>query len=321
MLTFIKAFHKMSRIPQPKNILQLTADEKRKFLDSFDFVFSDIDGVVWNVTDTIDGSGDGFNALREAGKKLTFITNNSVRPEEQCVEKLKRNKIDIDAHDLIHPSKSIIEYLKSIKFEGTIYAIASESIKNALKKEGFQILEGPHEIVEESFRDLMGHVISRDPVKAVVIDFDFNLTMTTMMKAHFYLRRPDCLLIGGATDYALPVTKDLSVLGPGGFLKVLEDASRKEMLCFGKPGKALADSLLKRYNIQDPCRALMIGDMLDQDIRFGKRCGFQTLLVLSGGLKVEEVMKLTDPNVIPNYYANSMKDFVEFINDIKKSHS
>uniref|UniRef100_T1PGZ1 Haloacid dehalogenase-like hydrolase n=1 Tax=Musca domestica TaxID=7370 RepID=T1PGZ1_MUSDO len=311
----------MSRIPQPRNILSLSGEEKRKFLDSFEYVFSDIDGVVWNVANIIEGSGEGFNALRDAGKKLTFITNNSVRPEEQCLEKLKKVNIEIDANDLIHPSKSIIEYLKSIKFEGLIYAIASESIKNALRKEGFQIIDGPHAIIEESFRDLMGVVVSRDPVKAVVIDFDFNLTMTTMMRAHFYLRRPDCMLIGGASDYALPVTKDLSVLGPGGFLKVLEDASRKQMLLFGKPGKALADSLLKRYSISDPSRALMIGDMLDQDIRFGKLCGFQTLLVLSGGVKLDELLQQTDENVIPNYYANSMHDFVEFINDVKKSHA
>lgn len=163
-------------------------------------------------------------------------------------------------------------------------------------------------------------MVTREPVKAVVIDFDFKLTLTKMLKANFYLRKPDCLLIGGATDYLFPINKDLSILGPGGFLKVLEDTSRKEMLVFGKPGKALAEVLTKRYNIKDPSRALMIGDMLDQDIRFGRSCGFQTLLVLSGGIQLEELMTQTDPNVIPDYYTNSMFDFVEFMRDVKKSH-
>ncbi|XP_061388904.1 glycerol-3-phosphate phosphatase-like [Musca vetustissima] len=321
MLTFIKAVDQMSRVPKPRNILSLNAEEKRRFLDSFDFVFSDIDGVVWNATGNIEGSGDGFNALCEAGKKLIFITNNSARPEDVCLEKLRMNKIKIEANDLIHPSKSIAEYLKSINFDSAIYAITSESFKNSLRAQGFNVMDGPHKVIDESFRDLMADVINCDPVKAVVIDFDFNVNMTTMMKAHYYLRQPDCLLIGGATDYYLPVTKDLWLLGPVGFLKVLEEASRKEVLLFGKPGKALADRILTRYDIEDPSRALMIGDMLDQDVRFGKRCGFQTLIVLSGGLKLEELMCQTNPNVIPNYYANSMKDFVEFMKDVKNSNA
>ncbi|XP_013115800.1 glycerol-3-phosphate phosphatase [Stomoxys calcitrans] len=306
---------------KPRHLLALSTEEKRTFLDSIDHVFSDIDGVVWNVTEVIDGSSAGFQALRDVGKKLTFVTNNSVRPEEQCLAKLKKTGIEIDADNLIHPGKSIAEYLTSIKFEGLIYAIASNSIKDLLRNEGFQVKEGPHVIIEESLPQLIANVVDSEPVKAVVIDFDFNLTLTTMMKANFYLRRPDCLLIGGATDYILPATKDMSFMGPGGFLKALEDTSGKEMLIFGKPGKALADILIKRFEIKETNRALMIGDMLEQDIRFGKMCNFQTLLVLTSGMTPEELCKQTDPNLIPDYYVDSMGDFVQFINDIKKSNA
>lgn len=162
--------------------------------------------------------------------------------------------------------------------------------------------------------------MDREPVKAVVIDFDFNLNFVKMMKANFYLRKPDCLLIGGATDVHLPVTKDLSVIGPGSFVKMLEQTSRREMLAFGKPGKHLAEVLMKHFNIQKAERALMIGDMLDQDVRFATACGFQSLLVLSGGCTLEELMVQKDPDVIPTYYANGMADFVEFMNDINKSN-
>lgn len=45
----------------------------------------------------IEGCDAGFEALRKMGKHLTFITNNSVRPEEQCLSKLKKNNIVIEA--------------------------------------------------------------------------------------------------------------------------------------------------------------------------------------------------------------------------------
>uniref|UniRef100_A0A1B0A5G4 Uncharacterized protein n=1 Tax=Glossina pallidipes TaxID=7398 RepID=A0A1B0A5G4_GLOPL len=256
-----------------RNILDLSSEEKRRFLESFDHVFSDIDGVVWNARTVIAGSGDGFAELRKAGKKITFITNNSVRTEAACLEKLRNNNIEIDA---------------------------------------------PNVILDESFSQLMQYVMDREPIKAVIIDFDFNLSLCKMMKAVHYARQSDCLLIGGATDIALPISKDMTIMGAGVFVKAFEQAAKREMLVFGKPSVALANVLMKRYNIKQRERVLMIGDMLEQDIRFGKTSGFQTLLVLSGGCSKSELRGETDRNAIPDYYANSMKDFVDFMNELNK---
>uniref|UniRef100_A0A1A9W8Z4 Uncharacterized protein n=1 Tax=Glossina brevipalpis TaxID=37001 RepID=A0A1A9W8Z4_9MUSC len=274
--------------------------------------------VVWNARTIIEGSSDGFGELRKAGKKITFITNNSVRTEEACLEKLKDNNIEIDANDLMHPAKSAAEYLKSINFQGLIYTIASDAFKSVLRKEGFQLKDGPNVILDESFSQLMQYIMDGEPIKAVIIDFDFNLSLCKMMKAFHYARQNDCLLIGGATDIALPISKDMTIMGAGVFVKAFEQATKREMLVFGKPSVALADVLLKRYNIKQRERVLMIGDMLEQDIRFGKTCGFQTCLVLSGGCSWNELRRETDRNAIPDYYANSMKDFVDFMKELNK---
>lgn len=308
----------MSTPVQLRNILDLSSEEKLIFLESFDYVFSDIDGVVWNARTIIEGSSDGFGELRKAGKKITFITNNSVRTEEACLEKLKDNNIEIDANDLMHPAKSAAEYLKSINFQGLIYTIASDAFKSVLRKEGFQLKDGPNVILDESFSQLMQYIMDGEPIKAVIIDFDFNLSLCKMMKAFHYARQNDCLLIGGATDIALPISKDMTIMGAGVFVKAFEQATKREMLVFGKPSVALADVLLKRYNIKQRERVLMIGDMLEQDIRFGKTCGFQTCLVLSGGCSWNELRRETDRNAIPDYYANSMKDFVDFMKELNK---
>lgn len=166
----------------------------------------------------------------------------------------------------------------------------------------------------------MANAIGHEPVKAVIVDFDFNLSYLKLVKANFYLRNPECLLICGATDSQLPITKDLSILGPGPLIRILEQISRKKMLTFGKPGKELADLLMQRSHIPTADRVLMIGDMLEQDVKFATNCGFQSLLVLSGGCSYEEVMAQTDSGLIPNYYAHSVGDFVEFIKDLNKSN-
>lgn len=166
----------------------------------------------------------------------------------------------------------------------------------------------------------MSNIVDREPVKAVIIDFDFNMTYTKLTKANFYLRQPDCLLIGGATDSILPVSKDFSILGPGPFVKLLEEASGKKLLTFGKPGKPLADVMMKHFHIKSPHRVLMIGDMLEQDILFANVCDFQSLVVLSGGCSYDQLMAQSEASLTPNYYANSMADFVEFMKDLNKSN-
>lgn len=155
----------------------------------------------------------------------------------------------------------------------------------------------------------------------MVIDVDFNLTSAKLMRAHLYLRHPDCLLITGATDRLLPVGKGVNIIGPGAFASILVDASCRPPIVVGKPGRALGDMLLQQNKITDPRRVLMIGDMLAQDVVFGRQLGFQTLLVLTGGCTLNQLQTVTDPELLPDYYADSVADLVQLLpNSAPKSH-
>lgn len=48
---------------------------------------------------------------------------------------------------------------------------------------------------------------------------------------------------------------------------------------------------------------------------FGTECGFQKLLMLSGGTPKDALLAQTDPNQLPNYYADSFADFIELYNE------
>lgn len=49
-------------------------------------------------------------------------------------------------------------------------------------------------------------------------------------------------------------------LGPGPFIKILEEATQRKAMAIGKPGAALRDVLIAKYNITDPKRILFVGD-------------------------------------------------------------
>ncbi|XP_058819557.1 uncharacterized protein LOC131682228 [Topomyia yanbarensis] len=297
---------------QIQHILELTLQERKDFVDSFDCVICDCDGVLWTVFEPIAGIADALATLRAHGKTIRYITNNSVRSFESYVTQFQSLGVTLEPSDLIHPAVSVVRYLKSTNFEGLIYCIATETFKSILREAGFELLDGPSDPLEESFKKIIATVHDRSPVRAVIVDVDFNLNYPKLLRAELYLKNdPNCLLIAGATDKLLHAKRDFDLIGPGYFSEVLEHATGKKAIVLGKPGVPLVEQVLEAYAIAKPQRVLFVGDMLGQDIAFGSCCGFQKLLVLSGGTTREEMMQQTDPAWVPDYYADSLADFVQ----------
>ncbi|XP_001867828.2 glycerol-3-phosphate phosphatase [Culex quinquefasciatus] len=293
-----------------RHILELSQQERKEFLDSFDCVLTDCDGVLWTVFEPIPGVGAGLTGLLAAGKTIRYITNNSVRSLASYSAQLRTLGVTLDPADLIHPAKSIVGHLKSINFRGLIYCLGTDSFKGVLREGGFEVVDGPNEPLQENFRDIIGTVDDRAPVRAVVVDVDFNVNYPKLLRAEFYLKTdPTCLLVAGATDRVLNTGRGFNLIGPGRFLDILERSTGRKAIVLGKPGEVLARQVVKEYGIRDPGRVLMVGDMMEQDVAFGSRCGFQRLLVLSGGASREDMMKEADGACVPDYYADSLADF------------
>ncbi|XP_017063844.1 pyridoxal phosphate phosphatase [Drosophila eugracilis] len=305
---------------KPQHILQLSEEQRSSFVGSFDRVLSDIDGVLWTMEHNIPRAADGYAALERKGKQITFVTNNSVRTVNNCVRRFAKIGMQVQPEQIWHPAQSIVNYLRSINFQGLIYIIATQPFKEVLREAGFQLLDGPNEFIEESYESLAKHIFDKEPVRAVIIDVDFNLSSPKLLRAHLYLRRPECLLIGGATDRLLPVAKGVNIIGPGAFASILVEASGREPITLGKPGRALGELIIGHFKIDQPRRVLMIGDMLAQDIGFGRQFGFQTLLVLSGGCTREQLLAETNPLHIPDYYADSMADVTQMLGEAPRAH-
>lgn len=174
----------------------------------------------------------------------------------------------------------------------------------------------PNVIISENQGQLMQYVKDDTPIRAVIIDFDYNFNILKMLKASYYLRQKDCLLIAGCCDNFIPTLNDFAIFGPGFIAKTLQSSSKRDLQIWSKPGKPLSDFLLQHYKITEPEKVLMIGDTLEYDIAFGKTCGFQTLLVLSGVCSQEDLISENDPQLLPDYYAYSIADFEQFMQDL-----
>lgn len=318
-----------------KKLRSLSATEQSAFLDSFDHVMVDCDGCIWSLLEPIAGAGDGLHALQsQLQKRIIYVSNNSVRPVENFRAQLQKVGLQLDETCLVNSVIAIVHYLRKRQFQGMIYVIGSKEMRNRLRNEGLQVIFGvsashsfiplpylynlifqPDDPLDEHFETLLGAISDNLPVKAVIFDVEFNFNYVKYMRAQKYLNDPECILIAGATDRRMSLGKNLNFAGPSPFLDLLQ--SHQPPVVLGKPGDALAEVLMDKFKVEDPNRVLFIGDTLEQDILFGNKNHFQTMLVLTGATSQKQLDDQTEDSLIPDYYTESLADLVDVVNGYK----
>ncbi|XP_064556732.1 uncharacterized protein LOC135441166 [Drosophila montana] len=297
-------------LSSPKVIKQLSAAEREEFFNSFDVVFCDCDGVVWyTLRDFIPGSAQAIGELQRRGKQLTFVTNNSISSVEEHMQKfVKQAALHIDQQQIVHPAQTICDHLKSIGFEGLIYCLATPPFRQLLRDAGFRLTEEREGFIIKSLGELHEAIFGGEPVQAVIIDVDFNLTATKLMHAQFQLKNPNCLFLAGAADALIPFGAG-DIIGPGAFIDVVAQSTGRQPMVLGKPGEALRQ-LLRQHHAHVPAnRVLFIGDSLASDIGFARASGYQTLLVLTGGSSSADVASLPPSHAhMPDYVGDCLGD-------------
>uniref|UniRef100_A0A7G3AXI2 Putative pyridoxal phosphate phosphatase n=1 Tax=Lutzomyia longipalpis TaxID=7200 RepID=A0A7G3AXI2_LUTLO len=288
------------------------------FMNSFDTVMTDCDGVIWFGLGEVPGVGAALNALEECGKRVVYVSNNSTRPTKDYKKKIEKLGAKFQEENLVHPMVAIIDYLNKTNFKGLIYSFATECANNRLREAGYEVLDGPVGKVEENHEKILKSVNDGAPVRLVIAESDLNFNLAKFWRADIYLKHPECDLIVGAYDRRIPVTQDFDIPGQAPIINCLVGSlpAGKRPIILGKPGVDLGEILMSRYNIKDHKRVLFVGDLICTDIKFASNVGFQSLLVLSGGITRERMLANKDTTAIPNYYADSISDFTTLIRSL-----
>ncbi|XP_031352604.1 4-nitrophenylphosphatase-like isoform X2 [Photinus pyralis] len=296
----------------PKDVSTLSRAAIKLFLNSFDTVLCDCDGVVWNLLNPIVGVKETLQTLRECGKKVHFVTNNSALGTKGIHDSLLEYDRQLQPTDVITPAQTIIKYLKEFNFNKEIYILGTSSMKEDFQDAGFKLAKTKQQTAD-SMEVLQEFLVDDESVGAVVCDYDIHLSNLKMIRCAVFLRRPDVLFILGATDKKLFVGNKLALPGPHFYQAALAEVTGRTPMAFGKPSPNLHNYITRALNIKDPSRVLFVGDSIASDIRFGSACGFQTLLVFSGLAKLSDLKKIKNEQDTPNYYLDSFGDLCEII--------
>ena len=83
------------------DVNKTTDDEIAEFVNSFDTVMTDCDGVLWKAKGAIEGSPELIQKFRQLGKKIFFVTNNSTKTREEYVRKCADLGFDGDKDEIL----------------------------------------------------------------------------------------------------------------------------------------------------------------------------------------------------------------------------
>ncbi len=241
-------------------------------LKSIQLYMLDMDGTIYNEDTLIPGASDFFDLLNSQGKNYVFMTNNSSKGKISYVEKLNRLGIKASERNIASSVNATIMYLNEHKPGAKLYLIGTQSLKQELIGEGF-------EIVPEDFRG--------EDIDYVLLGFDTELSYEKIRGASYYVSR-DYPYIATNCDLKCPVLDNKFIPDCGAIAKMIELATDRFPLFLGKPQRTMVDSVSKEWNIPIE-KIACVGDRLYTDIAVGINAGATSICVLTGEATREEI--------------------------------
>lgn len=289
-------------------------------LSGVDIFIFDCDGVIWLGDSCIAGIPNVLDKLREAGKTLFFVTNNSTKSRAGYKSKFTELGLDVKPEEIFSSSFAAAAYLEKTNFKATgkkVYVIGEKGIGEELD------LIGVPWFGAEADKDTVaplkaGGLVKHDEnVGAVIVGFDRYINYYKLQYAQLCLNEnPGCEFIATNLDRVTHLTDAQEWAGNGTMVGAIKGCTGMEPNVVGKPAPLMIDYIAEKYKIADRSRICMVGDRLDTDIAFGRNNGLRTCLTLSGVTSEAELLdkvprKLGTEGIQPDFYVDTINDFLK----------
>ncbi len=231
-------------------------------LDGYDQVVLDLDGCVRVGDAAVPGSPEAVTALRRAGKRVVFVTNNSWQTGEEQVRGLWALGVQASVADVVTVGGAVQHVLAETRAGQSACVVGSEALRRHVSDAGLAIA-------------LAGDGATHAEV--VVVGGTDQVDYAQLRDASLAVHRGAAFL-ATARDPTLP-TPEGPWPGTGALLAAIETASGGSAEIVGKPSPQLMQTALDRLG---EGRTLVVGDRLDSDVAAASAAGLDAALVLSG---------------------------------------
>ena len=226
----------------------------------------DMDGVIYHGNKVLPGAMELIDWLQANNKSFLFLTNSSERSPRELQMKLERMGIFVEAEHFYTSALATAMFLKSQCPNGTVYAIGDAGLHNALYDAGFSMNDyNPDYVVVGESRTYSYEKIER--------------------AIHLVLK--GARLVGTNPDLTGPTEKGIAPACRA-LISPIELATGKQAYFLGKPNPLMMRNGLKLLGTTSQ-ETVIVGDRMDTDIIAGIQSEIDTVLVLSGVTREEEI--------------------------------
>lgn len=226
----------------------------------------DMDGVIISGNTVIPGAEDFINRLNSHGCKFLILTNNPIYTPLDLQYRLQALGLNIPAKRFFTSAMATAQFLDAQRPRGTAFVIGESGLTSALHEIGYILTEHNPDYV------VLGETTSYSYEK---------LTLAVRLVAagsRFIATNPD--VSGPGREGIEPAC--------GAVAAMIEKATGVKPYFIGKPNPLMMRNAL-RYLQEHSENTIMVGDRMDTDIVAGIESGMETILVLTGVTKREDV--------------------------------
>ena len=245
----------------------------------------DMDGVIYHGSRVLDGVPEFINWMIDNGKKFVFLTNSAERTPHELSMKLQRMGLDVTPDHFYTSAMATASFLSTQKPGCTAYVIGEAALMKALYDVGIYMNDvNPDYVVVGETRSYSFEKIE----KAIE------------------LVNKGAKLIGTNPDITGPTERGI-MPATGALISPIEIATGKKAYFVGKPNPLMLRHGLRTLNCHSN-EIVFIGDRMDTDIIAGIESNVDTLLVLSGVTKMEDIENFP---YRPKYILGGLCDLVK----------
>lgn len=256
-------------------------DREENILKQVKCFILDMDGTFYLGNRIFDGSLEFLESLKRYGKSFFFFTNNSSRNARYYRQKLAKMGCVVQEKDILTSNQVIMKYIKENWKDSSIYLVGNDYLREDFENAGIRLVQ--------------------DHPDVVVVGFDTTLEYQRISRACHSIRN-------GVPFFA--VNPDFNCPIEGGFLPdcgsicaLITASTGVKPVVFGKPTRYTLQYILDITGLKEQ-DIVYIGDRLYTDIAMGRGNQLNTILVLSGETKIED---LTHSDIQPDLIFASLQ--------------
>ena len=248
---------------------------------------SDMDGVLVREEHALPGAAEFLARLVERDRRWLVLTNNSIFTPRDLSARLAHSGLTIPEEAIWTSALATATFLADQLPGGSAYVIGEAGLTTALHEAGYTLTE-------------------RDP--------DFVVLGETRTYSFEAITRAIRLIEGGARFIATnPDVTGPSEEGPlpatGSVAAMITAATGRKPYFVGKPNPMMLRSALNRIEAHSE-NTCMVGDRMDTDVVAGIEAGLDTILVLSGSTRPNDIERYP---YRPGRVLDSIAQAVEFV--------